>query len=110
MMMCLQACVEPTTLRCSATLLHTRRASDVTTRWSRLVMLLNARFPSFPFLRTWNRRRHHTNEIFLHECEMGNTYGNEHQPQRITRGCLSRAESGDACETDSQKRGRRDES
>src|SRR5271169_1346516 len=56
-----------------------------------------------------NRRRHHADEIFLHECEMRNTCENEHQAQRITRGSLPSGKRWDARETESPKNETRDD-
>jgi hypothetical protein len=50
-----------------------------------------------------NRWRHHANEIFFHECEMGDACENEHKAQRITRGRLPSGKSGNASETEPPK-------
>jgi hypothetical protein len=50
-----------------------------------------------------NRRRHHANELFLHECEMGDACENEHKAQRITRGRLPSGKSRNARETEPPK-------
>jgi hypothetical protein len=55
-----------------------------------------------------NRRRHHADEIFLHECEMGDACENEHQAQRITCGSLPSGKRWDARETKSPKNETRD--